>query len=416
MLEIKFIRENIELVKEGLEKRGYSTSILDSFQSKEEKRRKLIQEIDEARRERNKIQERINKGEMELIEKTKDLSEKIKYLEEIARDVEKEFDEILYSIPNIPHSSVPYGKTPEDNQEIKRWEKPKEFSFTPRPHWELGKNLGILDQERSVKLSSSRFSMFFGKGALLERALIFFMLDLHTKRHGYIEISPPFLVNSKTMTGTGQLPKFSDDLFKVDDSDLWLVPTAEVPLTNIHSDEILDGASLPILYTAYTPCFRKEAGSYGKETRGLIRQHQFDKVELVVITKQDDSYSYLETLTSNAEEVLKRLELPYRVVVLCTGDLGFSASKTYDIEVWMSGMGKYVEISSCSNFEDFQARRGNIKYRTKEGKTKYVHTLNGSGLAVGRTFAAILENYQTSDGKIIIPHALREYMEEEVIQ
>ncbi|MEW6482931.1 MAG: serine--tRNA ligase [bacterium] len=422
MLDIKFIRENIETVREALNKRGYSFDFLSSFEEKEKERRMLIQEIDKAREKRNLIQKRINRGEKNLIEETKALSSKIKGLEGKIREIEEGLDKLLYFIPNIPHSSVPIGKGPDDNKEIRRWGKIREFSFAPKPHWEMGEALGILDAKRATKLSGSKFSLYIGKGALLERALINFMLNLHTKENGYNEISPPFLVSSKTMRGTGQLPKFSDDLFKCTNCDLWLIPTAEVPLTNLHSDEILKEDDLPLLYTAYTPCFRKEAGSYGKETRGLIRQHQFDKIELVRISKPEDSYSELEILLSDACKVLERLELPYRVVSLCTGDLGFSASKTYDIEVWMPGMGKYVEISSCSNFTDFQARRCNIKYRSRESgvesresKARYVHTLNGSGLAVGRTFAAVLENYQTEDGRVIIPEVLRKYIGEEKI-
>lgn len=414
MLDIKFIRENIELVKEALRKRGYSSSLLSPFLEKEARRREIIQSLDLARKNRNEIQERINKGEKELISQTKALSLKIKELEGSLREIEASLDEILYLIPNIPHSSVPFGKDPSGNKEIRRHGEIKTFPFTPKPHYKIGEALGILDPTRSSKLSGSRFSLYIGRGALLERALINFMLDLHTKEHGYCEVLPPFLVNSKAMRGTGQLPKFSEDLFRCKDCDLWLIPTGEVPITNIHADEIIPEEKLPISYVGYTPCFRKEAGSYGKETKGLIRQHQFNKVELVRITRQEDSYNELEILTSHAEEVLKRLELPYRVVVLCSGDLGFSASKTYDIEVWMPGMNKFLEVSSCSNFEDFQARRANIKYR-KDGKGCFVHTLNGSGLAVGRTFAAILENYQQSNGCVSIPHVLREYIKGEIL-
>jgi len=413
MLDIKFIRENIELVRESLRKRGYSLDFLCSFEAKERERRELIQKIDKAREERNLIQERINRGEKTLIDETKVISSKIKEDEGRLREVEKSLDKILYFIPNIPDASVPEGKGPGDNKEIRRWGEIREFTFKPKPHWEIAEGLGILDSKRASKLSGSRFSLYIGLGARLERGLINFMLDLHVSR-GYKEVFPPFLVSSKTMQGTGQLPKFSEELFKCSDCDLWLIPTAEVPLTNIHSDEILKDNELPILYVAYTACFRKEAGSYGKDTKGLIRQHQFNKIELVRITKQGDSYRELEELTSDAEEVLKRLELPYRVVVLCTGDIGFSASKTYDIEVWMPGMNKFLEISSCSNFTDFQARRCNIKYR-ENGKTFFAHTLNGSGLAVGRTFAAILENYQTEDGRVLIPDALKPYIQLEKI-
>lgn len=404
----------MELVKDSLRKRGYPPTLLSNFEEAESQRRRFIQEIGEIRRERNAIQDKINKGEKGLIPETKDLSLKIKELEKGLMEIEASLSDILYFIPNICHSSVPCGKGEEDNKEIRRWGEIKTFSFNPKPHWEIGESLGILDIKGSAKLSGSRFSLYIGKGALLERALINFMLDVHTKKHGYCEILPPFLVSSKTMRGTGQLPKFSDELFKCEDCDLWLIPTGEVPLTNIHSDEILSSERLPILYVGWTPCFRKEAGSYGKETRGLIRQHQFNKVELVRITKPEDSYNHLEALTNDAEEILKALELPYRVVSLCTGDLGFSASKTYDIEVWMPGMNRFVEISSCSNFEDFQARRCNIKYR-KEGKTFFVHTLNGSGLAIGRTFAAILENYQKEDGRVFIPSALKEYIGDDII-
>lgn len=414
MLDIKFIRENMELVKDALKKRGYSLDLLDSFSEKEAKRREIIQSLDRARENRNEIQKRINKGEKELIAETKELSLKIKHLEGALREIEASLNEILYHIPNIPHLSVPFGKDSNDNKEIRRYGKIRTFPFTPKPHWEIGCKLGILDNVRSSKLSGSRFSLYIGRGALLERALINFMLSLHTKEHGYCEVLPPFLVNSKTMRGTAQLPKFSNELFSCKDCDLWLIPTGEVPITNIHSDEILSEDKLPISYVGYTPCFRREAGSYGKETKGLIRQHQFNKIELVRITKPEDSYKELEILTQHAEEVLKRLELPYRVVVLCTGDLGFSAAKTYDIEVWMPGMNRFLEVSSCSNFEDFQAKRCNIKYR-KDGKLHFVHTLNGSGLAVGRTFAAILENYQEADGSVSIPYILREYIEGDIL-
>ncbi len=417
MLDIKFIRENIEVVRDSLRKRGYSTELLDHLKLYDVKRREVIQDLDEQRRRRNILQQRINQGERAFIEETKAISEHIENLERTLKTFEERIGETPYLIPNIPHLSVPEGKGPEDNQEIKRWGEIPKFSFVPKPHWEIGEALGILDSKSAAKLSGSRFSLYMGNGALLERALINFMLDLHTKENGYKEVMSPFLVNSKTMTGTGQLPKFADDLFKCQDSDLWLIPTAEVPLTNIHSNEILTEDELPILYTGWTACFRKEAGSYGKETKGLIRQHQFNKIELVRITQSEDSYDHLEKLTNDTEEVLKRLELPYRVVVLCTGDLGFSASKTYDIEVWMPGMGKYVEVSSCSNFEDFQARRANIKYRTKNKEQRaknieirYVHTLNGSGLAAGRTFAAILENYQTEDGRVSIPSILQQWL------
>jgi len=419
MIDIKLIRENPERVRNGLRLRGASEDSLEHLFATEKERRSLIQQADELKSKRNILQEEINKADagkrLKIIEETKAISIRIKEIDSLLAEKEESFSKIVLQLPNIPHSTVPPGKDSSSNKEIRSWGKKPEFSFKPKPHWELGETLKILDTRRATKIAGSRFSLFMGLGARLERGLINFMLDLHTKEHGYKEVSPPFLVNSETMTGTGQLPKFADDLFKCADTDYWLIPTAEVPLTNIHRDEILSAKDLPLLYTAYTPCFRKEAGTYGKESRGLIRQHQFDKVELVRLTKPEDSYNHLERLLLDAEEVLKRLNLHYRVVALCTGDLGFSASKTYDIEVWMPSLDAFMEISSCSNFEDFQARRCSMKYRPDGKAVEYLHTLNGSGLAIGRTVAAILENFQKEDGSIKIPEVLQPYIGESLI-
>ncbi|MEW6618339.1 MAG: serine--tRNA ligase [bacterium] len=418
MLNIKFIRENLDKVRKALLDRGAEKNLLDEVISLDEQRRKLLVELEELQHLRNTTSSKIGqlkkqgKDITELSSQMREVGEKIKDLENKSRETEDKLNEKLLFIPNIPHSSVPFGKGSEDNPQIKIWGEPTKFSFEPKPHFEIGENLGILDFEASAKMTGARFTLYKGAGARLERALINFMLDLHTKEHGYKEILPPFMVNSAAMTGTGQLPKFKQDLFKCEETDYYLVPTAEVPLTNIHREEILRAEDLPIYYTAYTPCFRAEAGAYGKDTRGLIRQHQFNKVELVKFTKPEDSYTELERLLEDAEEVLKKLEIPYRVVALCTGDLGFSASKTYDIEAWMPASGGYREISSCSNFEDFQARRAMIRFRrTSDSKPEFVHTLNGSGLAIGRTVVAILENYQLPDGKITIPKALQSYMD-----
>ncbi len=416
MLDLKFIRSNLEKVKDMLQKRGYELD-LSQFEVLDKKRREMITEIESLRAKRNKINDQISqrkkKGEdaTDLIEEMRSISLRIKELEKELPEIEEKFNNFLLQIPNMPHESVPVGKDENDNQVVRYWgEKPK-MEFKPLPHWEIGERLGILDFKRASKLSGSRFALYRGAGALLERALINFMLDIHTKEHGYKEILPPFLVNTNCMIGTGQLPKFKEDLFKVEDWDLYLIPTAEVPLTNIHREEILSEDELPKYYVAYTPCFRSEAGSYGKDVRGLIRQHQFNKVELVKITKPEDSFEELEKLTRDAEEILRRLNLHYRVVCLCTGDLGFSSAKTYDLEVWLPGQGVYREISSCSNCTDFQARRAGIKFRRKGKKgSEYVHTLNGSGIAVGRTVVAILENYQQEDGTVLIPEALRPYM------
>jgi len=416
MLEIKFVRENLSLVQTALVHRGASVN-LDLFKNTDEKRRTTLFSIEELRRRRNTVSDQIaqmkKSGENadDLILQMRDVSDKIKILEKTLSEIEDTIHAALMDIPNIPHESVPIGKDETDNVVIKQVGEKTAFDFVPKPHWEIGEHLKILDFERAAKITGARFPLYFGAGARLERALINFMLDIHTQEHGYREVLPPFIVNRNSMTHTGQLPKFEEDLFKVEGWDYFMIPTAEVPVTNIHQGEVLDVDELPIYYTANTPCFRSEAGSYGKDTRGLIRQHQFNKVELVKFTVPETSYDELETLLQNAETILQRLEIPYQVIALCTGDLGFSAAKTYDIEVWMPTQALYREISSCSNFEDFQARRGNIRFRRKGKKgTELVHTLNGSGLALGRTVAAILENCQQKDGSVVIPKALRPYM------
>jgi len=415
MLDLRFVRENIDLVKKRMEERSLDIDLND-FVKVDSEWREVLKEVEQLRCERNSVSEKIaqlkkeKKDASEKIKAMKEVSQKIKDLEVKLEEKENTLRQILLLIPNIPHETVAPGKCSDDNPEIRKWGEKPNFSFTPKPHWEIGESLGILDFERGAKITGARFTLYWGLGARLERALINFMLDLHTKEHGYLEVLPPFLVNRESMTGTGQLPKFEEDLFKTS-LDYFLVPTAEVPVTNIHANEILSEKDLPLCYTAYTPCFRKEAGSYGKDTRGLIRQHQFNKVELVKFTTPESSYEELEKLLLNAEEILKRLEIHYRVVSLCTGDLGFSAAKTYDIEVWLPGQKVYREISSCSNFEDFQSRRAHIRYRTEEGRMRYVHTLNGSGLAVGRTLVAILENYQQEDGTVLIPKALIPFMD-----
>ena len=415
-MDIKFIRDNIDLAKEKIDQRGDKVN-LESFIALDRDRRDLLRQVETLRCERNTASDKIaaskKEGKDAAVEITamRETSGKIKELEVGLGEKESALREVMLEIPNIPHSSVAVGKEEKDNTEVKKWGKISQFSFSPKPHWDIGETLGILDFNRGSKITGARFTLYMGLGAQLERALINFMLDLHTGNHGYTEVLPPFMVNRSSMQGTGQLPKFEEDLFKLEGLEYFLIPTAEVPVTNIHQNEVVEEETLPLYYTAYTPCFRKEAGSYGKDTRGLIRQHQFNKVELVKFTTPETSYEELEKLLADAEEVLVKLELPYRVVSLCTGDLGFSAAKTYDIEVWLPGQNKYVEISSCSNFEDFQARRANIRYRRGgKGKTGLVHTLNGSGLAVGRTLVAILENYQQEDGSVIIPEALRCYL------
>ncbi|MBI5675750.1 MAG: serine--tRNA ligase [Nitrospirae bacterium] len=420
MLDIRLVRENTEKVIDALKKRSEDTSVLDKLLSIEGRRRDLLKAVEDDRQQRNSLSQEIGKLKKEggdasaLLEEAKKVSEDSVSKEAELRDLEILAKNELLLIPNIPHESVPVGRDENDNVEVRRWGNIPEFSFEPKNHWDIGESLDILDFDRASKIAGARFVIYKGGGASLERALINFMLDLHTKEHGYTEVITPLLVNREAMTGTGQLPKFESDLFKLEEGDakgFLLIPTAEVPVTNIHREEILSGDELPIYYTAYTPCFRREAGSYGKDTRGLIRQHQFNKIELVKFVKPEGSYDELETLTNNAEEVLKRIGLPFRVISLCTGDMGFSAAKTYDIEVWFPAQKKYREISSCSNFESFQARRADIRFKTEGRKgTEFVHTLNGSGLAVGRTFAAILENFQQEDGSVIIPEVLRPYM------
>ncbi|ADQ46631.1 seryl-tRNA synthetase [Caldicellulosiruptor kronotskyensis 2002] len=420
MLDLKYIRANPEKVQEGLSKRNKDISIAPILEL-DERRRKLLAEVESLKALQNQKSKEVPKLKKEgkdvtdLMNELKDLSDKIKELDCKVKEVEDEIENILLTIPNIPHESVPVGKDDTENVEVRRWGEVREPEFEIKPHWEIGINLGILDFERASKVSGSRFTFYRGLGARLERALINFMLDLHIEKHGYTELFPPFLVVRKSMIGTGQLPKFEEDAFKTTD-DYFLIPTAEVPVTNYHREEILKEEDLPIKYVAYSACFRAEAGAAGKDTRGLIRQHQFNKVELVKFTKPEDSYDELEKLTADAEDVLKELGLPYRVVLLCSGDLGFSSAKTYDIEVWMPSYGRYVEISSCSNFESYQARRANIRFRRKDGKLDYVHTLNGSGLAVGRTLAAILENFQQKDGTVVVPEVLRKYMGTDVIK
>ena len=421
MLDPRFVRDNIDIVKTSLNSRNYKLT-LDDFLKFEEERRSLQREADELKNKRNVVSEEIGKMRSQkqdassLIEEMKGVSDAIKELDEKIKALEEKIEEFLLNVPNIPHESVPIGKDETENIELRKWGEPRQFDFEPLNHWDIGEMLGIIDFERAVKIAGARFSLTKGYGAKLERSLMNFMLDLNTSK-GYKEVLPPIIVNRDSMRGTGQLPKFEMELFKIVDPEFYLIPTAEVPVTNIHRNEILNEKDLPIYYTAYTPCFRREAGSYGKDVRGLIRQHQFNKVELVKFVKPEDSFNELELLTANAEDILQKLGLPYRVVALCTGDIGFSAAKTYDLEVWLPGQQKYREISSCSNFTDYQARRANIRFR-REGKkgTEFVHTLNGSGLAIGRTLVAVLENYQQKDGSVIVPEALRTYMGVDVIK
>ncbi|HEX2769801.1 MAG TPA: serine--tRNA ligase [Geobacteraceae bacterium] len=415
MLDSKFLRDNLETVEARLKTRG-GTMDLGGFRTLEARRRELLRQSEELKAVRNRVSEEISrirdKSQAQgRIAEMREVGVRIKALDEELKGVEEALELFLMTVPNIPCSSVPVGVSEADNVEIRKWGEIPTFSFDPKPHWEIGEALGILDFERGAKLTGARFTLYKGAGARLERALINFMLDLHTERHNYVEMLPPFMVNRESMTGTGQLPKFAEDLFRLEGTEYYLIPTAEVPVTNIHRGEILRGTELPICYTAYTPCFRKEAGSYGKDTRGLIRQHQFNKVELVKFAHPANSYRELEKLLADAEEVLRLLGIPYRVMELCTADLGFSAARTYDIEAWLPGQGTYREISSCSNFEDFQARRASIRFREDDNaKPEFVHTLNGSGLAVGRTVVAILENFQMPDGKVAVPAALRPYM------
>jgi len=420
MLDLSFVRDNLPRVEEMLRQRGMDpAAVLKDFREVDVQRRQAITEAETMKARRNKASEDISKlkkagqDASAAIAETKDLREQIQTREKIAADLDSRLQEILAGIPNMPHESVPVGHSADDNVEVRRWGTAPKFDFTPKPHWDLGAELGVLDLERAVKLTGARFAVYWDLGAKLERALANFMLDLHTREHGYTEVLPPYLVNSESMYGTGQLPKFAADLFRVPhgEKDLWLIPTAEVPVTNLYRDEVLDAARLPISLTAYTPCFRSEAGSYGKDVRGIIRQHQFQKVELVKFSRPENSYEEHEKLTRNAETILQKLGLHYRVVTLCTGDIGPSSAKTYDIEVWLPGQQLFREISSCSNFESYQARRANIRYRPEgKNKTEHVHTLNGSGLAVGRTWVAIVENYQQADGSVVIPEVLRPYI------
>jgi seryl-tRNA synthetase len=425
MLDLTFVRENLPLVEEKLRQRGMDpAAVLKDFSEVDTLRRQAITEAETRKAQRNKASEDIamlkkaGGDASAAMAQTKELREQIQSLEKTATDLDERLRDILVGIPNLPHSSVPVGRGPDDNVEVRRWGSLPEFDFTPKPHWDLGAELGILDLERAVKLTGARFAVYWDLGARLERALANFMLDLHTREHGYTEVLPPFLVNSDSMYGTGQLPKFATDLFRVPhgDKDLWLIPTAEVPVTNLYRDEVLEPSRLPVSLTAYTPCFRSEAGSYGKDVRGIIRQHQFQKVELVKFAHPEHSYEEHEKLTRNAEEVLQKLGLHYRVMALCTGDMSAASAKTYDIEVWLPGQQLFREISSCSNFEAYQARRANIRFRPEgKNKTELVHTLNGSGLAVGRTWVAIVENYQQADGSVVIPEALRPYIGAEKI-
>ncbi len=418
MLDLRFIREHLAEAEQALKNRGLQVSLME-FRQRDEARRRFLTEMEELRHRRNllsqEIGQKMKQRQLEAAEALKTqvgpINSRIKDLETRVAEEDGWVRDFLLNLPNLPHVSVPVGASSEDNPVVRTWGEPPSFPFDPKPHWELGEALDILDFERAAKITGARFALLKGPGALLERALINFMLDLHTRKHGYLEVLPPFMTNRAAMIGTGQLPKFREDLFKLEDWDYYLVPTAEVPVTNIHREEILREEDLPLLYTAYTPCFRSEAGSYGKDVRGLIRQHQFNKVELVKFTTPETSYQHLETLLQDAEEVLQELGLPYRVVVLCTGDMGFAAAKTYDIEVWLPGQNLYREISSCSNFEDYQARRAAIRFRRVGATgTELVHTLNGSGLAVGRTLVAILEHYQQKDGSLAVPEKLRPYM------
>lgn len=417
MLDIKFIRQNYDLVREALQNRNAQVTGFDTLLEQDDQRRTIITELEELRSQRNQASAdvaRLKKSGADasaIMDEMRNVGDRIKGLEQELELAEKGINDILYSIPNVPNGTVPVGRDEKDNPVLKTVGAPPQFAFEPKPHWDVAKDLGILNLEKATEITGARFPLYLGAGALLERAIINFMLDTHTRENGFKEVLPPFMVNRASMTATGQLPKFEEDLFKLEGWDYFLIPTAEVPVTNILANEILNEEELPVYYTAYTPCFRSEAGSYGKDTRGLIRQHQFNKVELVKFALPEYSYAELESLLEAAESILMKLGIAYRVITLCTGDMGFSSAKTYDIEVWLPSQNCYREISSCSNFEDFQARRGNIRFKRKGGKkTEFVHTLNGSGLAVGRTWAAIVENFQQADGTAIIPEALRPYM------
>ncbi|NEZ43654.1 serine--tRNA ligase [Paenibacillus alvei] len=417
MLDIKLLRNEYGRVATALQHRGKTEDMIADFPELDARRREMLQETEQLKNQRNVVSQEVAKkkkaGESadELIAQMREVGDRIKELDEEIRQIEMQMEQITLSIPNVPHDSTPVGKSEDDNVEVRRWSEPISFSFETKAHWDLAQDLGILDFESAAKVTGSRFVFYKGAGARLERALISFMLDVHTTQHGYEEVLPPLIVNRDSLIGTGQLPKFEEDLFKIEGTEYYLIPTAEVPVTNLHRDEILTDDQVPRYYTAYSSCFRSEAGAAGRDTRGLIRQHQFNKVELVKLVKPEDSYTELESLTNNAEKILQLLSLPYRVMALCTGDLGFSSAKTYDLEVWLPSSGSYREISSCSNFEDFQARRANIRFRRDtKSKPEFVHTLNGSGLAIGRTVAAIMENYQQEDGSIVIPEVLRPYM------
>jgi seryl-tRNA synthetase len=421
MHDLSYFRNNLEAIRSRLESRGFTLDT-EAFQELDRRRRQCVTESEQLKAERNQATAEIGKlrkagtdtADRQLAVRA--MGERIAELDAEANKVDAEFRDVLARVPNIPHESVPVGQSEHDNVEVRRWGVPRQFAFAPKAHWDLGPELGILDLERAAKVAGARFAVYWGLGARLERALVQFMLDLHTREHGYQEVLPPFLINSASLYGTGQLPKFAEDLFRCEGHDLWLAPTAEVPVTNLFRDETLNEEKLPISLCAYTPCFRSEAGSYGRDVRGIIRQHQFQKVELVKFTPPGQSYQELEKLTHDAEDVLERLELPYRTVALCTGDLGFSAAKTYDIEVWLPGQAAYKEISSCSNFEAFQARRAQIRLKSGKGKSDFVHTLNGSGLAVGRTWVAIVENFQQADGSVLVPKVLQPYVGAERIE
>ena len=421
MHDLHFFRNNLEFVRERLATRGYSLDV-DTFESSDKQRRQCVTEAEQLKAERNQATAEIAKlrkagaDTTERQQQVRAMGERIGELDEQAAKLDAEFRDLLARIPNLPDESVPVGTSEKDNVELRRWGNPTEFSFPPKAHWDLGPELGILDLQRAAKVAGARFSVLWGLGARLERALANFMLDLHTREHGYKEVLPPYLINSASLYGTGQLPKFAEDLFRCEGHDLWLAPTAEVPVTNLFRDETLDGDSLPISLCAFTPCFRSEAGSYGRDVRGIIRQHQFHKVEMVKFTRPEQSEEEHEKLTRDAEDVLERLGLPYRTVVLCTGDTGFSAAKTYDIEVWLPGQNDYKEISSCSNFGAFQARRAQIRAKSGKAKAEFVHTINGSGLAIGRTWVAIVENYQQADGSVVVPKALQPYLNAERIE
>ncbi|HSW49950.1 MAG TPA: serine--tRNA ligase [Bryobacteraceae bacterium] len=420
MHDLSQFRANLDGVAARLAARGFALNV-EEFRELDGRRRAAVTETEQLKARRNSESAEISKLRKQGIDtseqqrQVREIGDRIAALDEQVKQLDGQFREMLAGIPNVPHESAPMGSSEADNFEVRRWGQPRQFDFEPKAHWDLGPELGILDFERAAKITGARFAVYWDMGARLERALINFMLDVHTREHGYTEVLPPFLVNSASLFGTGQLPKFAEDLFKVEGTDFWMAPTAEVPLTNLFRDETLDAERLPVRLCAYTPCFRSEAGSYGKDVRGIIRQHQFQKVELVKFTRPEQSYDELEALTADAEDILKRLELPFRTIVLCTGDMGFSSAKTYDIEVWLPGLNSYKEISSCSNFEAFQARRAGIRAKPAKGKAEHVHTLNGSGLAVGRTWLAIVENYQQKDGSVIVPDALRPYLNAEVL-